>query len=234
MCVRITVSASIALADAAPVPCAARPAGAEEHVGGPAGEPDALLFEQHEPPCFLPRPRPTGWPDSSARRRLFHVALRPLEQRRLGDVDEADRLAEVVLVLVDLAAEHERRDVERLVSEHVLVLVDRAARDADRDRAELEEEQREQAAGVERVLVRAPAGPGLRRRADRRDRPVLRHEHVLAHDPLRAGAAQPDHVPVVDDREVGPVDEQPEETRRIAAAHHGVPMKCVAWSQPEA
>ena len=44
-------------------------------------------------------------------------------------------------------------------------------------------------------------------------------KHVLADDALGARPAQADHVPVVDDLEVGAVDEQPHEPRRLAALH---------------
>ena len=91
----------------------------------------------------------------------------PSEQRGLGDVDEADRLAEMVLVLVDVPAQRERRDVERLAAQHVLVDVDRAAGDADGDRGELEEEEREESR-PRRAGSRACPSPATARRSCRR------------------------------------------------------------------
>ena len=137
---------------------AARPAGPEDQLDRLVAQADAVLLQEEQPPRLLVVvvDRLVGLVRA---RRLVHVPVGPLEQRRLREVDQPDGAPQVVLVLVDLAAQDERRDVEGLRAEDVLVDVDRPARGADRDRAELEEQQAEQATGVQRVRVaRQPGG----------------------------------------------------------------------------
>ena len=115
MCVRITVSASMALAMRLPFRAPLVPPVRKSRSTASPASRMHCCSSSSEPARVLPglvrrvpgRDRPL---------RLVEVAVGAFQQRCLGDVDEADRLAEMVLVLVDMAAQDERRDVERACS----------------------------------------------------------------------------------------------------------------------
>ncbi len=121
----------------------------------------------------------------------------------------------------------DERQYRRLaLAQALLIEVEHAPRRADGDRGGLREDEPADAAlAVDRGLVhRAPRRGRRVELEDRVDRPALGDEDVLDHDALGAGAAQSEHVPVVDDLAVGVVDDADEVSghlagRRVVAEH---------------